>query len=821
MKKIIIITLMLVLSFTIWAGGGGEKQAPSISLGDEDTVYISPAVSEGVQDTVTIPLTVTATTILRSYRIVIQDEQGNIVWTAENEPLPEPGFFDGILIALGFKKKDAVTIPSSIDWDGKDSSGNNVPDGTYTCNVTVTDDIEQTSTSSLTIVVDNTPPSAEIRLSDTIFSPNGDGKNDYITAYMSGTEEEEWTITVTNEIKQDVFTYRLENAAPSTLTWDGTMEDGSIIPDGTYTVTLSATDAAGNSFSVTSQEVTVDASSKLFTVIAEPAAISPNGDGNNDYTVISVAERSQGTITELEVTVTDEKGNVIYHDKTPEFMESVIFNGIIGGDILPDGKYTFDISATYETGTVAESSFELLVDTKPPVVLLNYGYKKFSPNGDGFRDSFVVEQAAEEDLTWTSEIRSKEGGLIYSKTWRDGTSDFIWDGRTAEGGEAPEGFYTYKVYARDDAGNLGIAEINDIELTYSLPEIKIITEHPGFSPNGDGIRDDLTVILDGDSDLPVDSAEILVTAPDGTQYTISSKDFDIETLSLPFVFSTKQLNLPPLPDGEYMLDASVRYGDKMITAKSSVWVDTVPPVASLSIEPVPFSPDGDSRDEKVALIPEVQDNTGIESWTLVVTNKNRSKDFSGNGDVPSSIEWDGRFDNDDMVEQAHDYPSVLTVTDYGGNIAKVSAYVVTDVFVVIKNNDAYISVPDIHFAPFTADYTNKVPADIRKENLETLDAVAAMLKKFPEYHVVLEGHAVSLLWYNRERATVEQKEVLVPLSRARAQAVRKALIERGIDASRLKIAGLGGERPIVPFSDTKKRWVNRRVEFMLEEKSKK
>lgn len=820
MKKIIISILVLSIGFFVWAGANYEKQAPAINLGDEETIYISPASSEGVQDSVTISLSVTATTILRSYRIVIQDEQGNIVWTAENEPLPEPGFFDGILIALGFKKKDAVTIPSSIEWDGKDSSGNYVPDGTYTCSVTVTDDIEQTSTSSLTIVVDNTPPSAEIRLSDTMFSPNGDGKNDYITAYLSGTEEQEWKIIVTDENKKDVFTYRVEGALPSSAVWDGKLEDGSTIPDGTYTVTLSATDQAGNSFSVVSDAVTIDASSKAFTVIAEPYAISPNGDGNNDYTVISVAERSDGTITELEVTIKDESGNVVYHDKSPEFMESVIFNGIIGGDILPDGKYTFDIAATYQSGVVAESSFELVIDTVPPVVLLNYGYKKFSPNGDGFRDSFIVEQAAEENLTWTSEIRSREGGLIYTKTWRDATSDFIWDGRTSEGSDAPEGFYTYKVYARDDAGNLGIAEINDIELTYSLPEIKLITEYPGFSPNGDGIRDDLTVILDGDSDLPVDSAEMLVTAPDGTQYTISSRDFDLETISLPFVFSTRQLNLPPLPDGEYMLDATVQYGDKTISTKASVWVDTVPPVASLSIEPVPFSPDGDGREEKVALIPDVQDNAGIDTWSLVVTNKSRSKTFSGQGDVPSSIEWDGRFDNDDMVEQAHDYPSVLTVTDFGGNVAKVSAYVVTDVFVVIKNNDAYISVPDIHFAPFTADYINNVSSDIREENLATLDAVAAMLKKFPSYHVVLEGHAVSLLWYNKERAAVEQREVLVPLSRARAQAVRKALIERGIEPSRLKIAGLGGERPIVPFSDTKKRWVNRRVEFMLEEKSK-
>jgi outer membrane protein OmpA-like peptidoglycan-associated protein len=59
------------------------------------------------------------------------------------------------------------------------------------------------------------------------------------------------------------------------------------------------------------------------------------------------------------------------------------------------------------------------------------------------------------------------------------------------------------------------------------------------------------------------------------------------------------------------------------------------------------------------------------------------------------------------------------------------------------------------------------------------------------------------------------KDVLIPLTKERAEVVKHALIDLGIDGSRIKADGIGASRPLVPHNDFKNRWKNRRVEFYL------
>jgi outer membrane protein OmpA-like peptidoglycan-associated protein len=89
------------------------------------------------------------------------------------------------------------------------------------------------------------------------------------------------------------------------------------------------------------------------------------------------------------------------------------------------------------------------------------------------------------------------------------------------------------------------------------------------------------------------------------------------------------------------------------------------------------------------------------------------------------------------------------------------------------------------------------------------------LKKFADYDVRIEGHAVRIYWWDEERGRTEERQVLGSLSRDRAETVRQELIARGIPPERLLVSGLGGTEPIVPFSDLDDRWQNRRVEFIL------
>ena len=136
---------------------------------------------------------------------------------------------------------------------------------------------------------------------------------------------------------------------------------------------------------------------------------------------------------------------------------------------------------------------------------------------------------------------------------------------------------------------------------------------------------------------------------------------------------------------------------------------------------------------------------------------------------------------------------------------------------MLKSGDGYrIRVSSIVFKAFTADYVD-VPAGLAARNKATLDLLAAKLRlpPFGDYKVRLEGHAVMINWDDKAKGEAEQQAILIPLSKARAEAIEQALIERGITADRLVTDGVGAKDPVVPDSDFANRWKNRRVEFYL------
>src|SRR5690606_12962696 len=87
----------------------------------------------------------------------------------------------------------------------------------------------------------------------------------------------------------------------------------------------------------------------------------------------------------------------------------------------------------------------------------------------------------------------------------------------------------------------------------------------------------------------------------------------------------------------------------------------------------------------------------------------------------------------------------------------------------------------------------------------TLDRLAEFLASNPGRNIVIEGHTDSTgdAGYNRG------------LSRKRAAAVRDALVQRGVDGSRIEIRALGEEFPVATNETTAGRQLNRRVEIVL------
>jgi outer membrane protein OmpA-like peptidoglycan-associated protein len=121
----------------------------------------------------------------------------------------------------------------------------------------------------------------------------------------------------------------------------------------------------------------------------------------------------------------------------------------------------------------------------------------------------------------------------------------------------------------------------------------------------------------------------------------------------------------------------------------------------------------------------------------------------------------------------------------------------------------------IFFKAYTADWQDVRP-DLAAQNLKRLNDLAEKLKKFPDYKIKLVGHAVMIHWDNKALGDIEQRDVLIPLSQARAEAIQKALVDRGLSESMFTIEAVGASDQLVPDSNVADRWQNRRVAFFLE-----
>ncbi|NEX15064.1 MAG: hypothetical protein C1943_00130 [Halochromatium sp.] len=96
-------------------------------------------------------------------------------------------------------------------------------------------------------------------------------------------------------------------------------------------------------------------------------------------------------------------------------------------------------------------------------------------------------------------------------------------------------------------------------------------------------------------------------------------------------------------------------------------------------------------------------------------------------------------------------------------------------------------------------------AALPRQQLPTLDRTAALLAARPELSARIEGHTDS----------IGSAEANQALSQQRAEAVRQALIERGIDPLRIAATGAGAEQPVADNATAEGRRQNRRVEIYV------
>ncbi len=727
-------------------------------------------------------------------------------------------------------------LPASLTWDGTDDTGATAPEGTYGARLSI--EYEKTyqpvNEESRNFILDRTPPSGDITLNPSQFVPSDQGVTEPVTFRIGAVSKAatlaSWTLDVYDIAGGLVKSFNGE-WPNNTATWDGSsLSGGFVTPSMTYKAVARVVDVYG-----LSSELKVDVSVTAIPMATQQNQVTVSAAGFSPVSAtmaksidIALTFGNANALKSWKVSVSHSAAGVenSWTGDASSMPKSISWDGRTAGGVLaPEGSYTatlaIDYGKSYQPVLVRSNAFVL--DITPPGANLSASPAKLTADGKGgiqpVTFTLYGNMTTAPLKAWTLNVLDAGGKVAASFNGAWPATAPVWDGSLAGGGRAdPTKAFTYVAQIQDVFGNVG--EARGSLVTGVLPAVQgalsVTPQSAGFSPNGDGVDDALSLAL----------AYGQPSAVTAWKVTISSltagirKTFSGDGSSLPATLSwdgkTDQGALAP--DDSYTATLSATYGTVFAPAQATstaFLLATAAPTGTIGLSDPLFSPiEGSST--ITLTINASAGRAAIDSWSMDIIDPagNVFRSFAAKW-PQNSVTWDGKGSKGDLVQSAEDYPVEVKVRDQFGNTAVLKTVVPVDILVEKTATGYRILASRIFFKAFTADYVD-VPADLAKQNAARLDALAQKLAKFPDYKIRIVGHAVSIYWDNPTLGKTEQKDVLIPLSKARAEAVMKALIERGLDASRFTTEGVGASDQLVPDSDYKDRWQNRRVALFLD-----
>jgi flagellar hook assembly protein FlgD/outer membrane protein OmpA-like peptidoglycan-associated protein len=759
--------------------------------------YLSPN-GDGVKDTVVFELEVPVTSGIEKWNLAVVDQKGGARRT-----------FSG-----------TQDLPPELVFDGKDDSGRVLPEGTYVGKLAVLYvNGNNPKADSPPLVIDLTPPSASVSADLTIFSPDGDGNKDTVTIYQETSEEQLWKGVIEDIDGQTVRSFSWRGVADAKFQWDGRTDAGKLAPDGIYLYTLKATDRAGNTGESKRIRMELNTQATEVFISTDSDVFSPNADGVKDTLTIRPRLKVTEGVASYTLRILDKAGQAVRtlqaQNRAPQ---DFAWDGLDDkGRRVPDGQYTAELALEYQKGDkhlVKTGAFT--VDTQPPTIEASAEYGLFSPDGDGNRDFLPIDQKSSSEELWEGAILNSKGQTVRSYYWKGQAASFRWDGKDENGNKIPDGQYSYRVKGTDRAGNTVVREIKGITMDTRPTAAFLTVSGSGFSPNADGVDDTLeftpvVTLADGIQSWTLQ----MVQAEAGVQKTFTGSPPVPGLIS----WDGKTDSGQPAPEGSYEAVFRVDYakGNRPQAQSAPFLLDVTAPQVQLSFSPQPFSPDNDGVDDELTIALSVKDLSPVSDWSIRIDDPEGHPfvSFAGKGIPSERIIWNGLSDSGELVQAASDYNFVFTIRDQLGNSRTVEKPIAVDVLVIREGDKLKIRIPSITFPPNSADLSKVEDPAKAAKNEQVLERLAQILTKYSSYDFRIEGHANLVYWNDPVKGAAEEKEVLQPLSLARADAVKAALVKLGLKAERISVAGLGGSNPVVPFSDLENRWKNRRVEFIL------
>lgn len=233
--------------------------------------------------------------------------------------------------------------------------------------------------------------------------------------------------------------------------------------------------------------------------------ISPNADGVNDIAVLSYELSRNADVT---IDFRSESGNSYYFRQDNERSRgeySVQFSGVVDGYVvegetidgtverrlIPDGTYTWTLTAVDEEGEEETASGTLRVEDAdavlPRITAFDISSELFTPNQDGVRDRIRVNVFLDKPANLQVYLQNNDGARIFlperllgREPGEEGNHEFDFDGGVDDGYEPPaDGNYTLFAVAQDDEGQRITRQRTVTIDNGGLPQMEIIPQASG------------------------------------------------------------------------------------------------------------------------------------------------------------------------------------------------------------------------------------------------------------------------------------------------------------------------------------------------------
>lgn len=401
------------------------------------------------------------------------------------------------------------TVPNEVVWDGSDNSGKLVDDGIYYYVLSATDNAGnyfQAKTEDITLDTSKT----EVILTANLvaFSPNGDKVQDTITftptvKTQSGISQ--YTVSIVNkDTGKTVKSITEKTALPSKIEWNGLDSSGARCPDGTYFALLATKAKNGSDSQAQTQNFILDTKLPEIKMSVPYTIFSPDGDGKLDSLPITVDSSYESKWTGI---LRNSKGTTVrewvWQGKVPG---TVDFDGTDEmGNVLANGSYSFTIESVDAAGNRGDATLaKLTIDTRETKAYVTAELAGISPNGDGNLESqkFNVKVSLTEGIAnWRFAIEDIDGNVAHAWTEKDSPNlpaVFKWNG-AKDDGSIGEGTFVAKLHVEYAKGNVVDAVSSPFLCSATPPLLRVRTAPEFFSPDNDGINDDLYIQLKGAS----------------------------------------------------------------------------------------------------------------------------------------------------------------------------------------------------------------------------------------------------------------------------------------------------------------------------------